>query len=98
MLAEQTKTPNLRVECIEQTIVDWSPLSYPVGPVGYAVAPAIVLEQLRLGQDVIVECVHPWDAVTTRPDEPWPEGRWSSIRRRPRRRSPSSKSPQPSVR
>ncbi len=44
---------------IEQAIVAWSPLSHPLGPVGYAVAYELVLEQLQLGLDVIVECVNP---------------------------------------
>lgn len=57
-LAKQTATPYLRVDRIEQAIVDWSPLAHPVGPVGYAVAHAVALEQLGLGQDVIVECVN----------------------------------------
>jgi hypothetical protein len=34
-------------------------LDHPVGPVGYAVAHAIAIEQLQLRQDVIVECVNP---------------------------------------
>jgi predicted kinase len=59
ILAEQTSTPYLRVDRIEQAIVDGSPLAHPVGPVGYAVAHAVALEQLQLGQDVIVECVNP---------------------------------------
>lgn len=59
ILAEQTSTPYLRVDRIEQAIADWSPLDHPVGPVGYAVAHAVALEQLQLGQDVIVECVNP---------------------------------------
>ena len=58
-LARQTATPYLRVDRIEQAIVDWSPLSHPLGPVGYAVAHALALEQLQLGLDVIVECVNP---------------------------------------
>ncbi len=37
----------------------WSALSHPVGPVGYAVAHQLAVEQLRLGLDVIVECVNP---------------------------------------
>ena len=36
----------------------WSPLSHPVGPVGYAVAHELAAEQLTLGLDVIVECVN----------------------------------------
>ena len=63
LVAERSRTPYLRVDRIEQTLVDWSPLTHPVGPVGYAVAHAVALEQLRLGLDVIVECVNP-SAVT----------------------------------
>ena len=58
-LARQTATPYLRVDRIEQAIVDWSPLSHPLGPAGYAVAHELALEQLQLGLDVIVECVNP---------------------------------------
>ena len=59
VLAGQTATPYIRVDRIEQAIVDWSPLSHPLGPVGYAVAHELAQEQLRLGLDVIVECVNP---------------------------------------
>jgi predicted kinase len=59
VLALQTATPYLRVDRIEQAIVAWSPLSHPLGPVGYAVAHEVALEQLKLGLDVIVECVNP---------------------------------------
>jgi predicted kinase len=58
-LAEQTKTPYLRVDRIEQAIVAWSSLAHPVGPVGYAVAHQLAAEQLALGLDVVVECVNP---------------------------------------
>ena len=57
-LARQTATPYLRVDRIEQAIVDRSPLSHPLGPAGYAVAHELALEQLQLGLDVIVECVN----------------------------------------
>jgi len=59
VLAKRTKTPYLRVDRIEHAIVSWSALSHPLGPVGYAVAHELALEQLRLGLDVIVECVNP---------------------------------------
>lgn len=62
-LAQHTATPYLRVDRIEQTIVAWSSLIHPVGPVGYAVAHQIAAEQLGLGLAVIVECVNP-GAVT----------------------------------
>lgn len=58
-LAQRTATPYLRVDRIEQTIVAWSSLVHPVGPVGYAVAHQLATEQLGLGLDVIVECVNP---------------------------------------
>lgn len=58
-LAKATATPYLRVDRIEQAVVAWTALSHPVGPVGYAVAHQLALEQLELGLDVIVECVNP---------------------------------------
>jgi predicted kinase len=47
------------VDRIEHTIVAWSDLSHPLGPVGYALAYELALEQLLLGLDVMVECVNP---------------------------------------
>lgn len=58
-LARRIKAPYLRVDRIEQAIVDWSSLTHPVGPAGYAVAHHIAAEQLALGLDVVVECVNP---------------------------------------
>jgi predicted kinase len=58
-LARRTATPYIRVDRIEQAIVAWSPLTHPLGPVGYAIAYELALEQLQLGLDVIVECVNP---------------------------------------
>ena len=59
LLAERTRTPYLRVDRIEQAMVDWSALTHPVGPTGYAVAHTLAAEQLALGLDVVVECVNP---------------------------------------
>jgi predicted kinase len=67
-LARQTATPYVRVDRVEQAVVDWTSLTHPVGPVGYAVAHALADEQLRLGLDVIVECVNP--VAVTR--DAWP--------------------------
>ena len=58
-LAERNRTPFLRVDRIERAIVEWSELTHPMGPVGYAVAHALAAEQLGLGLDVVVECVNP---------------------------------------
>jgi len=57
----------LRVDRIEQAVVEWTALDHPVGPVGYAIAHELAREQLMLGLDVIVECVNP--AAATR--DPW---------------------------
>jgi len=59
LLGAETSTPYLRVDRIEHVIVESSELSHPLGPAGYAVAHALAEEQLRLGLDVIVECVNP---------------------------------------
>ena len=66
-LARRIKVPYLRVDRIEQAIVDWSDLEHPVGPAGYAVAHSLAAEQLQLGLDVVVECVNP--VALTR--DPW---------------------------
>lgn len=67
-LARATSSTYVRVDRIEQAVVDWTSLTHPVGPVGYAVAHALADEQLRLGLDVVVECVNP---VTVTRDA-WP--------------------------
>jgi len=58
-LARLVGAPFVRVDRIEQAIVTYSPLEHPIGAAGYAVAYALASEQLRLGLDVIVECVNP---------------------------------------
>ena len=66
-VARRTGAVYLRVDRIEQAVVEWTALDHPVGPVGYAIAHEIAREQLMLGLDVIVECVNP--AAATR--DPW---------------------------
>ena len=66
-LARLAGAPYVRVDRIEQAVVDWSPLEHPVGAAGYAVAHALAREQLALGLDVVVECVNP--LALTR--DPW---------------------------
>ena len=58
-LAHRRRMPFLRVDRIEQAVVDQTRLTHPVGPVGYAVAHLLAAEQLALGLDVVVECVNP---------------------------------------
>lgn len=59
LLARRMRCPYLRVDRIEQAIVEWSTLTHPVGAVGYAVAYELAVEQLALGLDVVAECVNP---------------------------------------
>jgi predicted kinase len=58
-LARLVGAPYLRVDRIEQAIVAYSLLEHPIGAAGYAVAYALASEQLKVGLDVIVECVNP---------------------------------------
>lgn len=58
-VARTARLPYLRVDRIEQTLVDWSELEHPVGAAGYAVAYALAAEQLALGLSVVAECVNP---------------------------------------
>jgi hypothetical protein len=55
-LAEQTRTPYLRVPRVEQAIVAWFSLGLPVGPVGNAVAHQLAAEQLALVVEVELIC------------------------------------------
>ena len=59
LIASQTRAPYVRVDRIEQAIVDWSALTHPLGPVGYGVAYTVASEQLSLGIDVVADCVNP---------------------------------------
>jgi predicted kinase len=50
----------LRIDTIEQTILNRTSLVQPLGPVGYEVGYALAGEQLRLGtKTVVAECVNP---------------------------------------
>jgi predicted kinase len=59
MVARRLRAPYLRVDRIEQAVVDTGALRHPVGALGYAVAYALAEEQLWLDLDVVVECVNP---------------------------------------
>ena len=63
-LARRLRIPFLRVDRIEQAIVEHTASTHPIGPAGYAVAHTLAAEQLALGLDVVVECVNP--AAVTR--------------------------------
>lgn len=49
----------ISIDTIEQALVNGSSLRRPLGPVGYEVGYAMACEQLRLGLEVVAECVNP---------------------------------------
>jgi len=58
-LARQAGFAFVRVDRIEQAIIDTAGLRQPLGPVGYTVAYGVAAEQLRHGVSVVAECVNP---------------------------------------
>ncbi len=58
-LACQAGFTFVRVDRIEQAIIDSAGLRQPLGPVGYTVAYGVAAEQLGHGVSVIAECVNP---------------------------------------
>lgn len=57
-LARRTGFSFLRLDTIEQAIVRSTPLTNPLGPVGYVVAYDVAADLLRTGVSVIAECVN----------------------------------------
>ncbi len=58
-IIRQTRFAYVRVDRIEQAIIDSAELRPPLGPVGYTVAYQVAAEQLRHGVSVVAECVNP---------------------------------------
>jgi len=58
-LARQAGFTFVRVDRIEQAIIDSTGLRQPLGPVGYTVAYGVAAEQLGHGVSVVAECVNP---------------------------------------
>ncbi len=58
-LARQAGFAFVRVDRIEQAIIDSAGLRQPLGPVGYTVAYGMAAEQLGHGVSVVAECVNP---------------------------------------
>ena len=58
-LARRTGFAFVRVDRIEQAIIDSTDLTQPLGPVGYTVAYGVAAEQLRHGVSVVAESVNP---------------------------------------
>ncbi|MFN8108630.1 MAG: adenylyl-sulfate kinase [Thermoleophilia bacterium] len=59
LLARQVRAVHLRIDAIEQAIVEASTLTQPLGAVGYVVAQAIAAGQLANGLTVVADCVNP---------------------------------------
>ena len=58
-LARQAGFTFVRVDRIEQAIIDSTGLRQPLGPAGYTVAYGVAAEQLGHGVSVVAECVNP---------------------------------------
>jgi predicted kinase len=58
-LARRAGFAFVRVDRIEQAIIDATELTQPLGPVGYLVAYGVAAEQLRHGISVVAESVNP---------------------------------------
>lgn len=54
-----TRAAFLRIDTIEQTLRDRMAPTVPPDTIGYEVGYALAREQLRLGVDVVAECVNP---------------------------------------
>lgn len=58
-VARETGAIHLRIDTIEQAIVDAGLGTQPLGPAGYVVAYALAREQLAQGRDVLADSVNP---------------------------------------
>ena len=72
-LARQIAAVHLRIDSIEQAIVDYGALSRPLNDAGYRVGYAVAEDNLRVGRTVIADSVNPiqltrdaWIAVAIR--------------------------------
>jgi predicted kinase len=60
-LARQLHAAHVRIDTIEQAVLDAASLTQPLGPVGYCVGYAVAADQLRNGVSVIADSVNPID-------------------------------------
>lgn len=58
-VARRTGAAHVRVDTIEQAVVDSGLAGHPVGTVGYVVAYAVAAAQLALGHPVVADSVNP---------------------------------------
>jgi predicted kinase len=59
-VAETSGATWLRIDSIEQAIRDSGVVTGELDDVGYRVAYAMAADNLRLGRDVVSDCVNPW--------------------------------------
>lgn len=76
-LARELRAPYLRIDTIEQALVDSGELAGPPATAGYLTGYALARDQLGIGVTVVVECVNPlrvtrdaWAAVAAQ-QETW---------------------------
>ena len=60
-LARERRAVHVRIDSIEQAIVDSRIAEQPLGPSGYMVGYAVAFDNLRLGLSVIADSVNPID-------------------------------------
>lgn len=65
LLAEQIRAAYIRVDTIEQAVVDSTSLAQPLGPVGYLIGYAVAGDQLRNGVSVVADSVNPLTVTRT---------------------------------
>jgi predicted kinase len=58
-LAQQIRAAHLRIDTIEQAVVDATSLVQPIGPVGYLIGYAVAVDQLRNHVSVVADSVNP---------------------------------------
>jgi len=77
-LATSLQAMHLRIDTIEQTLRRQLPTLSDIGPLGYQIAQAIAVDNLRLGQRVIADSVNPiehtrmaWHDCARQAGKPW---------------------------
>lgn len=59
LLAQQLYAAHVRIDTIEQAVVEATPLVQPLGPVGYLIGYAVASDQLRNHVSVVADSVNP---------------------------------------
>jgi predicted kinase len=58
-LAQQIRAAHVRIDTIEQAVLEATPLVQPLGPVGYLIGYAVATDQLRNHVPVVADSVNP---------------------------------------